>query len=136
MLTELTKTVHMVVRDIHAVPDEKMLADAVMHDNGTMTPCVGNQCLYEEYADALKAATEFGQAGKTYRVWTVHMHVVRDCAFEPKQPEPPSQQAEYRRGYYQAKADALDFVFEHEEATGVWLHDKMIDAVNIKGAFQ
>jgi len=40
-------------------------------------------------------------------------------------------QSSYRRGYYQAKIDVLDFIFEHEEATGVWLHDKIIDAVNM-----
>ena len=76
MLTEVKKTVHIIVDDIHVIPDEKMIADAVVHNNGIIS-------LYQEHGDALRAAAKLGLPEKTYRVWTVHMHFVRDCAFEP-----------------------------------------------------
>ncbi len=87
MLTEVKKTIHIIVDDIHASPNEKMVADAVMHDNGTMTPCIEDFHIYQERGDALKAAAKLGLPEKTYRVWTLYMHFVRDCAFEPKQIE-------------------------------------------------
>ena len=91
MLTEVKKTIHIVVDDINTVPDERMIADAVMHDNGTMTACVGDEHIYEERGDALTTALNLGRPEKTYRVWAVHMHFVRDCAFEPKPTESKEQ---------------------------------------------
>ncbi len=85
MLTELKKTIHIVVDDINATPDVTMIADAVRHDKGTMTQCVGDFQVYQERGDALVAAASMGTPQKTYRVWTIHMHFIRDCAFEPKQ---------------------------------------------------
>lgn len=82
MLTEVKKTIHIVVRDIHAVPDEQVLAASVMLDKKVNS---GSLWVHQERGDALIAAADLGSPEQSYRVWTVHMHFIRDCAFEPKQ---------------------------------------------------
>ncbi len=89
MLTEVKKTIHIVVCDMNAVPDETMIQNALNQNVQAMvTPGEMAVLVFEEYGDALLAAAkEINLPEKTYRVWTVHMHFVRDCAFEPKSKE-------------------------------------------------
>lgn len=74
MLTEVKKTVHIVVDDIHATPDENLLARTIMAEGKTL----------DEYGDALMAAAKLRKAKAQYHVWTVHICFTRDCIFEPK----------------------------------------------------
>ena len=81
MVTEVKKTIHIMVDDIKASPDEMMI-QAALNRPGDL----GNR-VFDERGDALVAAAGLGLPEETYRVWTVHMHFIRDCAFEPKQTE-------------------------------------------------
>ena len=89
MLTELKKTMHIVIDEpflLHHAPDEYMIVKAVQdHVSNGEHPRV-----FEEHGDALQAAGHMVKdhmakdQAASYYDWTVDMHFIRTCAFEPR----------------------------------------------------
>lgn len=97
MLTEVKKTVHIVVDDMNAVPNETMIQNALNRETKVMHTDPRQMC-FDEHGDAMQAGiglvprmsdTEkvcppIDTHNVSYHIWTVEMHFVRNCAFEPK----------------------------------------------------
>ncbi len=99
MLTEVKKTIHIVVDDMNAVPDETMIQSALNRNVQAMvTPGTMQVRVFDEYGHAqqagMKLAPPISDTDKvcppldryniSYHIWSVEMHFVRHCAFEPE----------------------------------------------------
>ena len=104
MLTEVKKTVHIVVDDLNAVPDEMMIQNALNRNVQAMvTPGTMEVRVFDEYGHAQRAAMKVAppmndtdkvcppidRYNISYHIWSVQMHFIRQCAFEPE--IPPAQ---------------------------------------------
>ena len=99
MLTEVKKTVHIVVDDMNAVPDETMIQNALNQNVQAMVTAGMMQVrVFDEYGHAMQAGAELvpprsdtekvcppiDARNVSYHVWSVQMHFIRRCAFEPE----------------------------------------------------
>ncbi len=135
MLTEVKKTIHIVVDDMNAVPDETMIQNALNQNVQAMVrPGTMQVRVFDEYGDAQQAAMKLAppitdtdkvlppidRYNISYRIWSVQMHFIRHCAFEPEATPPKSIVAvvdDQCRFMAEALVDDLQLLVARDKAT-------------------